>query len=105
MSSVEHLQVDDWVSVLVVTFVEEEPDATLGIITHLPPRSSNRHSESSSEMTTHMNVGVVVSDNAQKGWTCLDTSLSVGEGSEAGGRELIASSQRETIECFRDGKK
>ena len=58
------------VAALVATFVEEEPDATLGIIIHLPPRGSNGHSESSSEMTTNMDVGVVVAVNAQKGWTC-----------------------------------
>ena len=52
----------------VATFVEEEPDTTLGII-HLTLRGSNGHSESSSEMTTDMDGGVVVADDAQKGWT------------------------------------
>jgi len=55
-------------AVLVATFVEEEADATLGII-HLPLRGSNRHSKNSSEMTTDMDCGVLPADNGQKGWT------------------------------------
>ena len=51
---------------LVATFMEEA-DATLGII-HLPLRGSNVHSESSSEMTTDMDGGIIVADNAQKGY-------------------------------------
>ena len=56
------------VAALVANFVEEEPDATLDII-DLTLRSSNRHSESSSEMTTDMDGGIVVADNTQKSWT------------------------------------
>jgi hypothetical protein len=52
--------------VLVATFVEEEADATLGII-HLPLRGSNGYSKSSSEMTTEMDGGVFLADNGQKG--------------------------------------
>ena len=56
-------------AVLIVTSVEEEPDTTLGII-HLPLHGSNEHSESSSEMMTDTNSGVVVANNMQKDWTC-----------------------------------
>lgn len=50
-------------AVLVAIFVEEEPDATLGIF-RLHLRSSNGHSESSSEMPTDVDGGVLVTDNA-----------------------------------------
>jgi hypothetical protein len=59
-------------AMLVATFMEEEADATLGII-HLPLRGSDVHSESSSEMTTDMDGGVIVADNTQKG--CVGTNI------------------------------
>ena len=54
-------------AILVATFVEEEPDATLGNI-HFPLFGRNGHSEGGSKVTTDMDGGVVVADNPQKGW-------------------------------------
>ena len=67
VTNAEHLGAGH--AVLVATFVEEEPDATLGNI-HFPLFGRNGHSEGSSKVATDMDGGVVVADNPQKGWTC-----------------------------------